>query len=526
VKRSNTVALRKLQRLYAAGGGPIRDPPPNKPLKLARPGFGPALKRLGRTPESRRHVGCRSRVAVQRYTWQPACRNSRNRAALAAQLSGMAVRPTKRPNGMWHDDPMSERYWLTEWMDTNGVKSDWHIDKVLKSKARLRDLREHVENIPYTTEPLSDSTSPGTVLVGGRGIDLSGDLECSSWGCKTKQVDRLFSRVWHYFDRVVVVGLEARDIQKEDQIRDEQTLRELEQMMRLLLYLRANGIEDMLIFRQKPPACEKHSGEQLAKAGLSDPKELMPRLAARLCSEGKIRDIRPHGDHYHYAFDHPTFMHSVFDTVSRKRVAESGGIKEAAARSVVEMYVSRVSSDILAARYLGSPFGSDLDYYRVVLDQFSQRVTHEAVALELELPVLDGVRPVDLMALRSAEGASFERFRTALKSAIAARLASDGSINAKAIAREIEADVIRPALADIEQRLKAAQSVLTRKAAIGLSIGALATTCGLVLGVPTLTVAGVGSAMTALQAEYKHIEERRDVQLADMYFLWRASHAH
>lgn len=419
---------------------------------------------------------------------------------------------------------MPERYWLTQWMDQHGVRSDWHIDKVLKSRPTLRNLREHIEDIPYATEPLEDSTRPGTVLVGGRGIDLSGDLECSSWECKKKQVDRLFSRVWHYFDKVVVVGLEARDLQKADVIFDDDTLRELGQTMRLLLYLRAIGVEEMLIFRQKPPACELHSAEQLNKAGFADPMDLIPRLAERLCSEGEVRHIREHGDHYHFVFDHPTFMHSAFDTVTREHVAASGGIKEAAARSVVEMYVSRVSSDILAARYLRSPFGSDLEYYRVVMNRFSESVTHERVALELQLPVLDGVSPADLLALRSAEGESFERFRAALKKAISARLASDGSADAIAIARDIETDLLRPALMDIEQRLKAAQTVLVRKAAVGLTVGALATTCGLVLGVPTLAVAGVGSAMTALQAEYKYIEERRDVELSDMYFLWRASH--
>jgi hypothetical protein len=67
--------------------------PPNS--KPTQPGFGPALKRLGRTPASRRHAGCRSRVAVQRYTRQPTCRYSRRRAARAAQLSLKHVSPTR-----------------------------------------------------------------------------------------------------------------------------------------------------------------------------------------------------------------------------------------------------------------------------------------------------------------------------------------------------------------------------------------------------------------------------------------------
>jgi hypothetical protein len=61
--------------------------PANSKLKLARPGFGPALKRLGRTPASRCHGGCRSRVAVQQYARQPPRHYSRSRAAPAAQLS-------------------------------------------------------------------------------------------------------------------------------------------------------------------------------------------------------------------------------------------------------------------------------------------------------------------------------------------------------------------------------------------------------------------------------------------------------
>jgi hypothetical protein len=72
-----------------AGVGTGFRPPPNSKLK-------PTLKRLGRTPASRRHAGCRSRVAVQRYARQPACRCSRSRAAPAAQLSLKPVRRTKQ----------------------------------------------------------------------------------------------------------------------------------------------------------------------------------------------------------------------------------------------------------------------------------------------------------------------------------------------------------------------------------------------------------------------------------------------
>jgi hypothetical protein len=50
----------------------------------------------------------------------------------------------------------------------------------------------------------------------------------------------------------------------------------------------------------------------------------------------------------------------------------------------------------------------------------------------------------------------------------------------------------------------------------------MATTCGLLLANPLAITAGVGAIASGLTAGYKHIEDRRDVALSDMYFLWRA----
>jgi hypothetical protein len=54
---------------------------PNSTLKLSRPGFGPALKRLGRTVPARRHGGCKSMPRRGPQSRQPPCRYSRRRAA-------------------------------------------------------------------------------------------------------------------------------------------------------------------------------------------------------------------------------------------------------------------------------------------------------------------------------------------------------------------------------------------------------------------------------------------------------------
>ena len=67
---------------------------PNFTLELPRPGCGPRLNPLGRTPASRRHVACRSRVAVRQYTRQATCRSDFGTRASAAQLSDRSVRRT------------------------------------------------------------------------------------------------------------------------------------------------------------------------------------------------------------------------------------------------------------------------------------------------------------------------------------------------------------------------------------------------------------------------------------------------
>jgi len=63
--------------------------PHNFRVKLSRPAFCPALKRLGRTLPARRHAGCSS---VVRELRQPARRYSRLHSGPAAQLTAY-VRP-------------------------------------------------------------------------------------------------------------------------------------------------------------------------------------------------------------------------------------------------------------------------------------------------------------------------------------------------------------------------------------------------------------------------------------------------
>lgn len=196
--------------------------------------------------------------------------------------------------------------------------------------------------------------------------------------------------------------------------------------------------------------------------------------------------------------------------------------KAAVVADVVRDYVFALIGDIDLSRNWRAPLGSSMRFHERLLGDRRHDLTEPDIALHLDLPILKGVDLETLIKVREAEGASFEAFRNSLRLAIRERLRTASSIDAGAIALEIESDVIAPALADIERKLVAARKVLVKKAVTGVGIGAATTTCGLLTGNPLLVTTGVGAAMTSLAAANKYFEEQRDIALSDMYFVWRA----
>jgi hypothetical protein len=82
----------------------------------------------------------------------------------------------------------------------------------------------------------------------------------------------------------------------------------------------------------------------------------------------------------------------------------------------------------------------------------------------------------------------------------------------------------------IRDRLSASERLLAKKAAVDVFLTSLATTCGILAGVPPpLAVTGGLAPMIAMvgQAATRYLEEKRDIELDDMYFLWKAvEHQH
>jgi hypothetical protein len=401
------------------------------------------------------------------------------------------------------------------------VASDSERLRVLEDRTALEAFNAAVESIPSAKEPIR---MPGAALVAGCGLDLSGSLDCIAWECRKKQVDQLFQRVWHYFDRVVVVGPEPRGVPDSDT--DEGFLQRdnLESDLRLLAYLREIGAEPLISFRTKPAPCTVHIAEHAEEAELSAALPAVEELGEEVAASAEI-SYEWHEDHVHYQLNHELFEHTRWDTAwPPSRQSSESAIRRSIGIDAVGRYLAHLTADKLAADALAAPLGATVRLHRDLLRRAMNVDDIEvATAFELKLPILEGIDLRTLLELREKEREHFERFRVALRTAVRERIRNRDSPHPTKVAAEIESDVIVPALNDISLRLRTAQQSLERKGKFASRLGALLTTCGVVLGQPWLAAAGVGTGGVLLQAINKDIDDERDLQLNDMYFLWQAA---
>lgn len=416
-----------------------------------------------------------------------------------------------------------EKLWLYDWIDTLEITDFRQAEKLIKNAGLRRDLQKRAADVSFTVDKLSVRDAP--TIVAGQAIDLSAQLDCFHWDCLKQQVDKLFNRVWHYFDRVVVVGPSALQFSRllDQDVRPE-VVERLITYVRLLLYIRQIGAESLFVFRQKRPPCEVHFEDHMREVGLDPEMMLADHLIEQLGHRAEI-SAKPHEDHLDYTFNHPEFEHTVWGGVTKDAANTDVQLRHAVTVSVLKKYLSSLASDIHSARVLNSPLGSTVYLHGQLLKIIKAGFNEADVAFELRLPVLQGVQPDVLLKLRQDERPYFERFRQSLRLAIKARLDHVGTDDATKIADEIRRDLLTPALNDIEFRLKAAKSTLTKKIGVSVTLGALATSCGLLTANPFLVAAGATPAVAyTIAASQKFIEETRDIELSDMYFLWQAQH--
>ena len=142
------------------------------------------------------------------------------------------------------------------------------------------------------------------------------------------------------------------------------------------------------------------------------------------------------------------------------------------------------------------------------------------LAMRLALPSLAGVPISDLISLRIDEQDAFNAFRGSLTRAAAKMVKARDKRQAK----DLIHDMVQPELARIRQRLRTARRAFARKTALSVTLAAISTTCGVLVGLPFAGLAGIGMLLPAgvAAAGAKYLDEKQGVEMSDMFFLWKA----
>ncbi|MEV6527715.1 hypothetical protein AB0M43_37920 [Longispora sp. NPDC051575] len=416
-------------------------------------------------------------------------------------------------------------------MDEEGIAKKSDIAKAFSSRLMRQRMRDHAERAAAfqsrTVVPVDGSID---AVLAGRSIDLSALGSCVE--CEGDVLDRIFRSVWHYFDAVVVEGLsgmQASDMLSWPDDSEELAASFLSAHMNILFDVRAIGAEDMLIFRQKKVPCVYHWSDHLEEAGLDSLIQAAPDIISIFEREGELESFgKGEGDGWTFAYKHPALgAGPIFGGLIREEDSADPDThpRRAVAESIFKYFASRIVADVQTSQVYGLPLGSALAPSALTMS--GKQVANEAdVAMALQLPALEGVPLKELLRIRKDEALSFDRFRVAMRSAIKERLRGEEELSSEAIAREIREDIVEPALLEIESKLKAARKVLIRKSGASVAVTSIATVVGLMAHMPLLLPAGIAAGMTPAVHYSKYLEEVRDLEVHELYFLWRLGSVH
>jgi hypothetical protein len=424
-------------------------------------------------------------------------------------------------------------HWLFDWID------EFEATDSKSARSRLADkgARDRLHQLATNHRPVDVSHVPltGTVLAG---FDLDvGRGACHNLSCRKSNFDTDMAALFHYFDYVVMRGPSAPVLaawveyvdgkHPRGEKFDLDLARALADDIGVMNYLRSTGIANYAIFvdlEEKCP-CKRHFLEQAKDIGLThlaDPK-FAKRIAADILRAGSLDVERIGPNRWGASLKGPNYSSNIrtWYTLKKpptKRWLSEQLVKEALYGSVAEAAI---------AKELGTPLASIAQPEFMDLEQRGRKIAANEVALHLNIPVLSSIPTADLLRLRGEEYAHFERFRQVLTEAIQTTIDKSGSDSPAVIADEVWRNKIRPAVADIDRRIEASNKAIRRKAVAGLSIGAIAATFGALAGFPLIAAAGAAAAIgTPLPQIFKSIEDRQQVELADMYFLWKAKQSH
>jgi hypothetical protein len=338
-------------------------------------------------------------------------------------------------------------------------------------------------------------------------------------------VDVLFRHAWHYFDRVLLpdgigelllhppCGWDKADI-----------LEVLLYRIDLVLYIQQLGAIDLVYYYPRTQQAIENFAEILRPEQEAQWAEAWRGVERTLASEGLYHFERLGPRRFRVDFSDPLLdVASGFEfKLDKGESASEESLRAKVAHSIMHWHISSLEEDLQARHMLGAPLGAAVWSHERVLPRISGVPGAAEILFRLSLPSLAHIPIRDLIAVRAAEGASFETFRSALTKAVRELVTKRSVSDPEDAAVEISREIVEPELSRLKQRLHAAQRALARKTAVSVALAGLTTTCGLLLGVPLL--AGVGTLTSGAgvgTAAFKYLDEKQSIELADMYFLWK-----
>lgn len=412
-------------------------------------------------------------------------------------------------------------FWVFDWLKENRISSLPQAAERLSKASVLHDLEQRAAT---NSKKRFDAASGPLSVLAGMGIDLAGGLGvCPSPACMRGQVDELFKRVWHYFDRIVVNDVfTPLLLSKSEQIRNVLPQRFISHLAPLL-YLREIQAEDLVEFVPKFHC--KNWQKHAAQEGLQRALDSRGAFADYLRNTSKFYHSNTPSESPTYYIENPEISTPTGIWLAHYPGKSEQELQDAVISVVIEENLIGLTADVTSAHQFQLPLGSIIGVQGRMLAT-SHPPSAADVILHLELPVLDGISTKHLIEFRRQEQDSFIQFRSSLTEAIQERLRIGPAASAQSLANEIRNDVVEPALSKIRRRLETSETLLAKKSGVGLFLGALATTCGLLCGLPgpESVSAGVGATVaTTWAAADKHLQEQQQVSLDDMYFLWKAT---
>lgn len=410
------------------------------------------------------------------------------------------------------------QYWLLEWMDREDIRTIHDAHRALATKPGVERLHEAAAvalRSPMALEPARGQ------IVAGSGLDLSGLLSCTAGPCLINRVDSLLRHVWHYFDTVLVTGLDPMlCIEILRNASETIAVYALYGHIEVALYIRSIGAEDLLYFSRYPALCAEHLDQHAREAGMPPVSRMSKSLRRELLADYSLTKDASDDERMWVTFKSPLMDVS---SVARFPKADWPGDAKVAkhmARHDADMVSGLLVRNVALAKMAGAALGQ-VTALRDARAADLTKPTASAVAFSMPLPTLESVPIPELMAFRRDAASDYVVFRAALREAVNEQMKAMPEGTAQDVADAVLDDVVRPALARIEKRTSGAAALLGKRSGLSVAVSATLATVGFLAFAPLVVpgiVVGAGGLLATVNDYFKDQKELRE---SDMYFLWQ-----